>query len=315
MFLLLAVFAASFFFLVRSSAVLVSSVTGLARLFRLSEYMVAFILMSFATSISELFVGVTSALSGVPILSLGNILGANLLNITVIIGAVALIHGGLEVESKISRRNFWFIFLLSLFPFLLGSDGVISRLDGVILLISFFVYLWHIMSEREYFTKIVNKRTEGLKGLKKTAHDLLFFFIAIAVLLASSAAIVWSGKQLADIFSVGLLSFGVIFLALGTSLPELVFGVRAAFSNHGSMTVGNALGSIAFNSMFIVGLVSIIHPIVIVGMGQFFFVIGSFIVAFLLFNIFVYRRTDISRKEGVLLIAVYLVFLLLESLL
>lgn len=312
--LLIIVFLASLFFLVRSSALLITALTGLARLFRLSEYTVAFIFMSFATSISELFVGITSAVSGVPTLSLGNVLGANLLNITLIIGVVTLIHGTLEVESKISRKNFWFIFFLSLLPFLLGSDGVISRADGLVLLISFFIYLWHVMGEREYFTRVLNQKPKGLWRLRKTTHDLFYFAAAITVLLASSAALVWSGKQLADLFSVGLLSFGIIFLALGTSLPELTFGIRAALSKHGSMTVGNALGSVAFNATFIIGLVSVIHPIVIGGMGQFFFVIGAFIIAFILFNIFVYHRTNISRKEGIILLAIYIVFLVLESL-
>ncbi|MCH7883600.1 sodium:calcium antiporter [Patescibacteria group bacterium] len=314
MIILLLVFLLSFFFLVRSSALLVSSLAGLARLFRLSEYLVAFLLMSFATSVSELFVGISSATGGIPALSLGNILGANLLNLTVVIGVVALLHGSLEVESKISRQNFWFIFFLSLLPLLLGLDGIISRADGLVLLVSFFVYIWHILGGREYFTRVANHHPKGLRGLRKTTHDLLYFAAAITLLLVSSAALVWSGKALADHFSVGLLSFGIIFVALGTTLPELTFGIRAALSKHGSMTVGNALGSIAFNATFIIGLVSVIHPIVIGGMEQFFFVIGAFVIAFILFNIFVYRRTNITRKEGVILLAIYIAFLVLESL-
>ncbi len=309
---LIAVFLASFLFLVRSSSSLVKSLTGIARLLSISEYLVAFVLMSFATSISELFVGISSAVSGSSALSLGNIFGANLLNITLIIGTVSLIYGGIELESKISRANFWLIFILSLFPLLLGADGVISRADGVILLVSFAIYIWHVLGEREYFSKAVNHRPTGIAGVTGAARDLAAFFIAVAILVASSAALVWSGVKIAALASFTLFSFGAIFVALGTTLPELAFGIRASLSKHGSMAVGNSLGSVAFNSAFIVGLVSIIRPITINGLNQFFFVAGAFIAAFVLFNIFVYSRTFISKREGVLLLMVYAVFLIME---
>lgn len=313
-FWLSAIFLLSFFFLARSSAALVSALGGIARLLGISEYLVAFLLMSFATSIAELFIGVSSAVSGAPGLSLGNILGANLLNITVVIGISVLISRGIELESKISRANFWLIFILSLFPLLLGADGVISRADGAILLVSFFIYVWHVLGEKEYFSKIVNHKPKGIEGVSKTAKSLLVFFASVAVLLVSSAALVWSGSQIAPLISFTLFSFGAIFVALGTTLPELAFGVRAALKEHGSMAVGNSLGSIAFNSAFIVGIVSVIRPITISGVSQFFFVAGAFITAFILFNIFVYSRTFISKREGVLLIFVYGAFIVLEFL-
>lgn len=308
----IAIFLISFLFLTRSSSSLVKSLSGLARLLGISEYMVSFMLMSFATSISELFVGVSSAVTGSSTLSLGNIFGANLLNITLIIGVASLIHGGIELESRISRSNFWLIFVLSLFPLFLGVDGVISRADGLILLTSFVIYIWHVLGEKDYFSKSMNHYPQGLRGLKNAAKDLMIFFTAVAILLISSAALVWSGTKIAGLAAFTLFSFGAIFVALGTTLPELAFGVRAALSRHGSMAVGNALGSVAFNSAFIVGIVSLIRPIVISGLNQFFFVSGAFIAAFILFNFFVYSRTFISKREGILLLGVYALFLALE---
>jgi len=306
------VFLASLFFLTRSSSLLVRSVTGIARLMGISEYMVSFIFMSFATSISELFVGISSAVNGANILSLGNILGANLVNLTLVIGISSLVRGGIKMESKVSRGNFWLIFILSLFPLMLGADGVISRADGLILLVSFLVYIWHVLGEKEYFSKILNHSQQGLESVGETARDLAWFFAAAVLLLLSSSALVWSGVRIADKISFGLFSFGVIFIALGTTLPELAFGVRAALSRHGSMAVGNALGSVAFNSAFIVGMVSLIRPIYIPGLGQFLLVSLAFVGAFVLFNLFVFRRADVSRREGAILLAVYLIFLALE---
>lgn len=314
MFWFFVVFIVSFLVLARSGALLVNALTGLARLLRLSEYMIAFMLMSFATSISELFVGISSGIGGISEFSLGNILGANLLNLTIVIGVAVLISGRLVIESKISRSNFGFIFGLALLPVLLGIDGVISRADGAGLILMFILYMWHVAEDREYFTKIANHHPLGPEAVKGTLRDLVMFGLGIVLLLVSSAGLVWSGKSLASIFSLGILSFGVLFVALGTTLPELTFGIRASLKNHGSMAVGNSLGSIAFNSAFIVGIVSLISPIRIAQFNEFIFVMGALIVAFILFHIFVHRKTDISRKEGTLLIAVYIVFFIFEIL-
>ncbi|MBI5786932.1 MAG: sodium:calcium antiporter [Candidatus Niyogibacteria bacterium] len=305
-------FAASLLLLVRSSSLLVRSMTGIARLLGMSEYMVSFILMSFATSISELFVGISSAVNGTNILSLGNVLGANLVNLTLVVGISSMVSGGIEMESKVSRGNFWLIFILSLFPLFLGADGVISRADGLVLLASFFVYIWHVLGEKEYFSKVLNHKRQGLESVKGAVKDLAWFFGATAILLLSSSALVWSGIRMADWISFGLFSFGVVFIALGTTLPELAFGIRAALSQNGSMAVGNSLGSVAFNSAFIVGVVSLIRPIAISGLSQFLFVSLAFVGAFILFNLFVFRRSDVSRREGAILISLYLAFLAIE---
>ncbi|MBI2039162.1 MAG: sodium:calcium antiporter [Candidatus Niyogibacteria bacterium] len=308
----LLVFIGSFFVLARSSVFLVSSLTNLARILHLSEYLVAFILMSFATSVSELFIGVSSALDGVPRLSLGNILGANLLNITIVIGVSAIIARGLSVESKISRKNFWLIFFLSLLPFLLGVDGVISRADGFALLVTFFIYIWHVLEEREYFTKVINNRPATFAIVQSTVRDLAVFGAATIALLLSSWAVVWAGERIAESLSFGLVAFGALFVALGTTMPELTVGVRAALSNRGALAVGNALGSVAFNATFIVGLVSIIHPIAIRAPDQSLTLIGAFVAAFILFNLFLYRDTTISRAEGLALAGVYGAFVIVE---
>ena len=152
----LIVFIVSFFVLAKSSAYLVKSLTSLARFFRLSEYLVAFLFMSIARSIPELFVGISSAVKNIPEFSLGNVLGANLINITLMIGLVVFLGNGLRVDSKISRRNFWIISGFAFLPLLLAGDGVISRGDGGVLLLAFVFYLLRMQKEKEYFSKTIN---------------------------------------------------------------------------------------------------------------------------------------------------------------
>jgi cation:H+ antiporter len=313
MLLYIAVFIVAFIILARSSDFLVHSLTSLARLLHLSEYTVAFLFMSIATSIPELFVGLSSALSGIPEFSLGNILGANLINITLVIGLVILLGKGLHLQSKISRRNFWIISGFTFLPLFLASDGVLSRGDGVVLLLAFALYIIRLQKEKEYFTKTVNQvHLPMAKGIGVFFKQSRRFFLGIALLLVSSYLIVWAGKNLAVRTSLSFLAFGMLFVALGTALPELAFGVRAKILRHGSMAVGNSLGSIAFNSTLICGMVSIVNPIELVVSRNLVAVTAFLFVAMFLFNVFVFSKSFISRKEGMLLVAIYLGFLLFE---
>ncbi|MFH1956239.1 MAG: sodium:calcium antiporter, partial [Patescibacteria group bacterium] len=296
----IAIFLLSFYFLVRAGSDLVKSLTRLARFLQISEYILAFVLMSFATTIPELFVGISSAIEEVPRLSLGNIIGANFINITLVIGIVAFLNKGIKIESKISQKNFWIIFFIALFPIFLATDGVISRGDGFLLIFAFLLYLISLLREKEYFSKSIIEIENNNHRISDVFKLMGRFVLGISILLASSVALVWSGKYLILETGLNTLTFGIIFVALGTTLPELAFGVRASMLKHSSMSIGNAIGAIAFNSAFIIGLVSIISPIQIDG-GESFFIAAAFLVtALFLLNVFVYTRSNISRRESVI---------------
>lgn len=308
----IAIFLLSFYFLVRAGSDLVRSLTRLARFLQISEYILAFVLMSFATSVPELFVGISSAIENVPKLSLGNIVGANFINITIVIGLIVLVNRGVKIESKISQKNFWIIFFIALFPIFLATDGVISRGDGLLLIFAFLLYLISLLREKEYFSKAIIEIENNNHRISDAFKLMGRFVLGIFILLASSVVLVWSGKNLVSEIGISPLVFGIIFVALGTTLPEIVFAIRASKLKHISMSIGNTIGSVAFNSAFIVGLVSLIRPIEINSSSNFFIAAAFLITGLLLLNIFVYTRSNISRREGVVLILLYLFFLLTQ---
>ncbi|HDO23786.1 MAG TPA: sodium:calcium antiporter [bacterium] len=314
MFLYVFAFIFAFILMARAGTSLVKSLTHLARFFRISEYIVAFIIMSFATSIPELFVGLSSAFEGVSGLSLGNIIGANFINITLVIGLVAFFSNGIRIESKIRHQNFWLIFFIAFMPVLLAMDGVISRWDGLVLVISFAVYIIRLAGEKEYFTKIFKEIKFNSETISQVFRMIARFFSGVLILLASSALLVWAGKGLSSAMNMGIFSFGIIFVALGTALPELAFGVRASMLKHAKMSIGNSLGSIAFNSAFIIGIVSMISPIRLQNWQGFFVGSAFLFAALLLFNIFIYTRSGISRRESIILMFLYAFFLVVAYL-
>lgn len=309
---LLIIFLLSLFFLGYSSSVLTRLLTNIARHLHFSEYTAAFIFMSIATSTAELFVGMSAAIRGIPAFSLGNIIGANIINVALLVGLAAIVSNGLSVTSKISRKNFLIIFGLALFPVLLAFDGALSRGDGLVLLLLLFFYLRSISREREYFTKSishVNQRSHFIRGGIKS---FFLFGLAALMLMASSAALVWSGENLSKHIALSAFVFGMFFVSIGTTLPEIAFSIRAAYFRHPSMAVGNALGSVAFTAAGVVGLVSIIQPI-IVRETKTLLMSGFFLfLALLFFNIFAARKKNISRREGVVLVCIYILFIVSE---
>ncbi len=301
--------------LVKAGVVLVKVLTVLSRYFKLTEYVFAFILMTFATTMPELFVGITSGIRGLSTISLGNIIGSNLVNLTLVLGIVAIVARGLKVESKIAKRDAWIIFFIALLPLLLLFDKQLSRGEGVLLIIVFGWYIYHILRSKDAFRKRMDSMKRDAEAFKKLLKNILYFVIAASVLLLSAWAIVESAKLIAKELYLPLTLIGIILVAIGTSLPELVFGVRAVIAKHEGLSLGNLIGSVVVNSTFILGLVAVINPIKIENFNIIYIGGVFMLISILLANLFIATRDKISWKEGVFLIAFYLAFLVAEFLL
>lgn len=300
--------------MVKSGAMLVKVMTILSHYFKLTEYVLAFILMTFATTLPELLVGIVSASNGNSIISLGNIIGSNLVNLTFILGLVAVVAGGLRVESKIVKRDSWIIFFIALIPMLFILDKKISRGEGFILLIIFGWYIYHILHQKDAFSHRVHHIADDITGLEKLLKKIGWFLLAAAVLILSTWGVVWSVKLIAKELYVPLVLLSIILVAIGTSLPELVFGIKAAIAKHEGMSLGNLIGAVVVNSTFILGLTAVISPIqiensriILIGGG---FMLGAILIA----NIFIASKNKVSWKEGCVLIGFYVLFLIAEFL-
>ncbi len=310
-FFIFIVFIISFLLVLWAGRVLPKTINGISRILHLSEFITAFLLLSFATSVPELFIGIFSAVQGIPLLSFGNIMGANLVGISLVIGLSVVIAGSVKADGKISSQNFWFVSFIAILPILLAVDGLISRGDGLLLLVIFGLYLVKIFNDKEYFHKEMDGTEHtGMRSFSRIVHHASRFLFAIFVLLAGSFAFIWSAVQIIEeYFEANFILFGIVFVALGTALPELVFGIRATRQGHGNAMLGNAVGSIAFNAAAVVGIVSIIHPIVVNFSVNLILISVFLVVSLILFHFFVYTRGRINRKEGFVLLLLYGIFL------
>jgi cation:H+ antiporter len=121
-FIYLFIFVVACYVLVRSGAILVQVMTALSRYFRVTEYVFSFILMAFATTLPELFVGITSGFRNLPVISLGNVIGSNLVNLSFILGIIAVAAKGIKIDSRIAKKDTWISFFITLLPLFLLFD-------------------------------------------------------------------------------------------------------------------------------------------------------------------------------------------------
>ncbi len=305
----------SIYILIKSGTVAIKKLVAMARYLRMSEYILAFILMALATSLPEFFIGINAAFKQTSVLSLGNVIGSNIVNLSFVLGMVVIIGRGIRIESKIAKRDAWLVFFISILPLLLIIDKNLSRTDGIVLLLVFVWYLKHILKSKEAFEKRVNHLKPSVEEFKRFTKNLFIFIVAITILLASSWGTVETATLVAESFSLPLILIGIILVAIGTSLPELVFGIKSVIIKHEGMNLGNLIGSTVINSTMVLGVTSIISPIKIKNLDM--IMIGGLFMIFtiLLANFFIATKEKISWKEGVILILVYLIFLVAEFLL
>ncbi len=276
--------------------------------------------MAFATTLPEFAIGLNSAFSGQPLISLGNILGANILNLSLTLGLVALISGQLTISNRpkeIAASHHWFTLILGAAPLILLVDLKLSRLEGLILIFFFLIYLTKLFHLREILR---NRKSFWLShfhefsglGIKNFFKNLLIFVVAVGFLLFSASIIIQGAQNISLKTGMPQLLVGVFIVALGTTLPELVFGLRAAFRHHPGLSLGNLFGATALNSTWILGIVALISPIKIEAPLPFLISAIFMILTLFLANLFLQTRNAISRKEGLVLVLIYLLFIVVQ---
>ncbi len=303
------------FLLVKATDLLVVNFDSLSQKTRLRKFALTGLVLGLATSLPELFVGLSAAIEEKPILSLGNIMGANIANLSLVIGGAALIGGAVKVQGTFLRRDIFYAFLAATSPMLLISDKVLSRIDGLILLLLYVFYQIAVFSEKTGVReKAEDKHLRLLRKLeqRETRKELAWIVLAIALLLFSAETIVKLATKLALASNLPTFLIGLLLVSLGTTLPELVFEIKAISKRQPGMALGNLLGSIVVNGTLVIGLVSLISPVRLQSFNAYLFSTMVFLLVFGLFYFFVRTKQRLDRWEGALLLLLYLTFVIGE---
>lgn len=301
-------FLLSSLILAKSSVFLVKETSKISKLLGLTGFTVGFIVMSFATSLPDVFVGISSAINGQPTLSLGNVIGSSVLKITLIIGIGAIISKGIKIDQKAAQKDIFFMNLAATLPIIMLWDRILSRLEGAVLIILFFYHIYRTSKEE----RDGDVKYNDVGELKSAVTHITRFVLGCVFLIGSSEFLVKSASGLAVDLKTPLVLIGLFAVAIGTSLPELSFQISSALKKHPGIGFGNILGSVVTNSLLVLGITAMIAPIVVSQTTIFvvssFFLIGTLAI----FTTFLRSERKLSWNEGLGLTLLYLIFIILE---
>ena len=307
--------------LIKSADVVIVSLKRISTRTRTGVFALSAIIMAIGTSLPELFLGITSALEGSPNLSLGNILGANIANISLVAGiSAAVFSKKVVVKQDYLKKDVIIALIAGLAPLVLIFDKNLSRVDGLVLISIYGIYATSIFKKQyhliargqkheDYFHKIL-RSIPVFDGHQTKQYGKLF--LGITILLVSGDLIVKNAKALALAADIPIFLVGLVILSIGTTLPEIAFSAKSLKDHETSMFLGNLLGSIIANSTFVIGIVALISPIKIQAFEDYTIASIAFVIVFLLFWFFIKSKHRLERWEALLLVALYLIFIIIE---
>ncbi len=246
---------------------LVKGASSLALRFGIRPLVVGLTVVALGTSMPEFVVNFFAALSGEDNLALGNIVGSNIANIGLILGVSALVMPLGVAKSTLRREYPMLLGVMTLF-YLLALDGLISRLDGGLLVGALVLFLLFLIHDARRTTsqraaeEALNDVIEPEPASMPRKHILMIVF-GVVFLALGAQLMVNAATTFAEAFGIPSIVIGLTVVAIGTSLPELAASVVGAMHGEDDLSLGNVIGSNLLNVMFVIGLVSLIRPIVV----------------------------------------------------
>lgn len=287
-----------FAMLIKGADIFVEGAAGIAAKFGIPQLVIGLTIVAMGTSAPEAAVSITAAFKGTADITIGNVVGSNIINILIILGVTALIVA-VAVQQSTIRYEIPFVVLVSAVLLVMGAlDGNIGRLDGVILWLLFIVYLAYlgVMAKRG---KEEQETFEDAPAWKL----LLYVVIGIALIVLGADVSVDAASEIARVIGLSERFIGLTIVALGTSLPELCTSVVAATKGKADLAIGNIVGSNIFNILFVVGTTALIIPVPFNPA----FVIDTAVAigAAVLLWICVLPKKKLARPGGILMLAGY----------
>src|SRR5574342_63838 len=300
------VLLASFYILFKSADLIVYGISHYAKRLGLSDAITGLVVVAMAASAPEIISSLTGFLTGHSGIGFGTILGSNMVHVGFALGLLCLIGKKIKLEPSIFTKKRLLMWGMLMLPFVLGIIGRgLSRVDGIVMLVSFCAYLimlWKI----EGATGKIKKNVE----FKNIWRDAVIFMLALAALILAGRWLVFSSIQIAAYFNVPAYFIALTIIGVGTTIPDFAVEIKSLFRAHSSIGLGDLLGSLMIELLLFFGIISVVVPIT-VDMSEalnamIFLPLGITLVMFWM------NQKELPWKHGMAFIALYLVFLMIE---
>ena len=288
-----------FVILTLGAEALVRGASTVALRLGITPLIIGLTIIAFGTSAPELAVSLEAALDGKSGIAIGNVIGSNIANIGLILGITALIRP-IKVQSQIVKRDIPLMIVVTLLFWGLLLDGELDIIDGSVLVALLVSYLSY-----SYYD---SKKTGNTEEVEESKHHPiisgLMIFTGLAMLVVGGIIFVDGAVDLARHFGINEVIIGLTVVAIGTSMPELATSAVAALKGESDIAIGSVIGSNLFNILAVLGITATIHPISAQGLELADFGVMLFLA--LLMLPFAYTGMRVSRREGLVLLLIYI---------
>lgn len=299
-----AAIAAIWFF----AGLIIESVDNVATRFKKSGFIVAFFLLGFLTSLGEISVSINSMIKGAPQVSAGNLVGASFVLLVFIVPLLAVAAGKVKMSRIFDSWRLAYILFVVALPSIFLIDGSLSVMEGFICLF-FLASLFWIINKYNVSPPASEQKKEILEETKKSPLvDFGKVLISAAVIFFSGNLLVSEAVWFAEVLNAPKALIGMLLLSIGTNIPEIAIALRAVIKKRSEVALGNYLGSATMNTLTF-GMLAIISGPFALDQGSVVVACFFTVVGFILFYFFIKSKDVLSRKEGIILLVVYLLFL------
>ena len=301
--------------LIWSADQFIDGASNIARNMEISPLIVGIVIIGLGTSAPEMLVSGVAAVQGNPGLGIGNALGSNITNITLVLGFTAIIYA-LPVHSSLLKKELPLVLATAVLAWGLLTDGYFSRLDGIILVLTLIVvFSWMIISAKKSMTQhdpLIDETIEELPEKMENNKAIIWTIVGLVVLLISSKMLVWGASNIASEMGISDLVIGLTIVAIGTSLPELAATISSARKGETDLAVGNIVGSNLFNTLAVLAIPGLIQPLDVpagVLERDMPIMIGLTVLLLLFsFGCFKSSRFKINRAKGIVLFLAFIAY-------
>lgn len=305
----LLLFALSILFLWFSSEIILKSVAHLATRLRLSPFVISFFVLGLLSSLPELNIGINSIINKTPAVFVGNLTGASIVLFLLVIPILAVLGNGIVLSRQLPKMKLILSILAIITPFLLLLDGYLNYFDAFVS-VAAYVLLASSIKHKRYLLKKITKIKSKTVSFSPIA-ELGKVFLSSVVIYFSSWVLVTKTVFFAELLHAPVLVVSFLILSLGTNLPEIVITIKSVLNHQREVAFGSYVGSAAVNTLFF-GIFTFINgEFAVTGNG---FLVNLIVFSFglILFYRFSTTKNDISRKEGVALLSLYILLIFIK---
>lgn len=298
--------------LIKGADFFVDGASAISAIAKVPPLLIGLTIVAFGTSAPEAAVSFVAAVKGSNDIVIGNVVGSNIFNLLIAIGISAIIRT-VTVKKNTIIKEFPLAIYATLLMLFLSADGlidgfetnIITRTDGIVLLLGFAVFVYYLVElaflSDEEDIPIFDVETIPL------SRSIVFLILGLGMIVGGGNFVVKSATTIALAWGMSEALVGIAIVGIGTSLPELVTSATAAFKGQSDIAVGNIIGSGLFNILFVLGFSAVISPITV--SSKLFFDFGFLILITLLSYLFSYTKQEIDRTEGIILTAMYVIYM------